>query len=827
MVKILRASLKYLPLIISFLFPTILYSQIALNGTAHINPYEGLQPHLIEGVSALPATGNPLLRHVYLVDENILALSIDEQSIIYGNLRPWNRQPGDTMFMSGYNGKFQVLQRRGEEIGYIAGVKKEWYRSFNEIAGKKLDVDWISNPANYHVTSVDDESASTSIKPLRVHRKTIPNKRVHVAENDQIGLCHEIFLVLDKKLKHGTNYRIHFQEGGPFKKPVSFIFDETRLRSEAIHVNLYGYHINDPKIAFLSNWLGDGWGHSYANSFDFSVIDTNSQQVVFSGKSKLKTAGDQPEYKISDESYNNNLTDVHTLDFSELKKPGSYRVVVKGIGCSFDFEIQEDIWENMTRLAMKGFLHQRSGIELGPPYTDYRRPRNMHPADEVTIHKCDVDKFFAVEADGQQGVFKRIQASILMDTEVPEAWGGWLDAADFDQRMDHLFSVRRMMFLHEVNPEFFENLNLGIPESYNQIPDILDEAMWCLDLYRRTQGVYEEGAVSWWVEGIEHPRRGESSWLNSLATAVVPPTPTACFNYVASASQMAVSVKEYDPELSAAYLKSALAAIRWAEENRDAPDPFRSNPRNFIEALAYLNLYKSTGDQKWHSNFKEALNSVFNHGFQQDMNKRNTELLASYYLLKGRSKDQHLVDSCRQALLTYAEALLTGTNQNTYDIIRTKEEAIIRTVLPSRSILPMAVAHLITQDNKYTDAISKTIQYTMGANPMNRSFISGLGERWFIPYQLDWEVANIPAPSGIPTYGPAIHNEQRWGWKDNRAATMLEKAGLYPNRLLDWPFVEKCFNNTWIAPINEFTVSHPMGEIIFLSGYLAQRNASY
>ena len=820
----MRALLKSILPIFLLLPSTEVLSQIALNGTAQINPYEGLQPDLIDGVSALPATGSPLLRHVYLVDRNILALTIDEQSVIYGNLRPWVKQKEDTVFMSGYNGLFQVLKRRGEEIGYITGLKKEWYRIFNELVGDKLDIDWISSPTNYTIKSVDDSSSVTPMTPTKVYRKTVPNKRVHVSENDQIALSHEIFIVLDQNLKNGTRYSIHFEAGSPFKHPVSFLFDENRLRSEAIHVNLYGYHVNDPKIAFLSSWLGDGGGHAYGNDFDFDIIDASTLEVVFSGKSELKNARDQPEYEIQNNSYNNNLTDVHSLDFSRLNKPGKYRLVVKGIGCSFEFEIREDIWENMTRLAMKGFLHQRSGIELGPPYTNYRRPRNMHPLDDVTIHKCDVDKFFAVDAVGQKGVFKRIQASILMDTEVPQAWGGWLDAADFDQRMDHLFSVRRMMFLHEINPSFFENLNLGIPESSNKIPDILDEAMWCLDLYRRTQGIYEEGAVSWWVESIEHPRRGESSWLNSLPTALVPPTPTACINYSASASQMAVSLKNYDPDLSAVYLQSALAAIKWADENSNAPDPFRSNPRNFIEALAYLNLYKSTGDQKWHLRFKESLSDVFKNGFEKDMNKRNAELLANYFLLKGFSKDQQLVDSCKKTLVRFADSLLEGANQNTYDIIRTKNEPISRTVMPSRSILPIAVAHMITKDSKYIDAMSKSIQYTMGANPMNRSFISGLGERWFIPYQLDWEVANVPAPSGIPTYGPATHTAEKWGWKDNSAAIRLEKAGLYPDKLLDWPHVEKCFNNTWIAPINEFTVSHPMGEIIFLSGYLAQRD---
>jgi hypothetical protein len=110
----------------------------------------------------------------------------------------------------------------------------------------------------------------------------------------------------------------------------------------------------------------------------------------------------------------------------------------------------------------------------------------------------------------------------------------------------------------------------------------------------------------------------------------------------------------------------------------------------------------------------------------------------------------------------------------------------------------------------------------MGANPMNRSYVSGLGERSFMPYQHDWESDNLHIPAGLPNFGPARQTETRWGWTGEWAIHAMENAGLYPNDLLSWPFVEKCFNNCWIAPVNEFTVRSPMGELLLLSGYLAQ-----
>jgi hypothetical protein len=85
----------------------------------------------------------------------------------------------------------------------------------------------------------------------------------------------------------------------------------------------------------------------------------------------------------------------------------------------------------------------------------------------------------------------------------------------------------------------------------------------------------------------------------------------------------------------------------------------------------------------------------------------------------------------------------------------------------------------------------------------------------------------MPVPAGIPQFGPAHQTEDRWGWAGPWAIQRIENSGLYPSILMNWPFAEKAFNNVWIGPVNEFTVRHPMGEILMLSGYLAayaQRN---
>jgi len=379
-----------------------------------------------------------------------------------------------------------------------------------------------------------------------------------------------------------------------------------------------------------------------------------------------------------------------------------------------------------------------------------------------------------------------------------------------------------MMFLYELNPEYFETYDVNIPESKNVIPDILDEARWCLDLQKRTQGVYEEGGISWWVESIEHPRQGEPSWLNSLPTALVPPTPRASLNYAATAAQMSLAVKKYDSVLAEEYLKSALAAVKWVDSHPETPDLFGSYPRPVTEAMAYLNLYRATGDKLWHNKFKHMLPVAFKNGVHEDANYRSIELLVNYLFIQELKIDKKILNASKEAIIKVADHLLAGSKESTYSVFKEPGRELNRMATFSRQALPIVIAHWITNEKKYSDALSGTMQYLLGANPMNRSYISGLGDRWFGPYSIDWEVNNMAMPSGIPTFGPTTVTESKWGWQSNYGIKDVKRAGLYPSDLLKWPHPERCFNQNWLAPTNEFTVSSPMGEILLISAYLAQ-----
>ena len=118
-----------------------------------------------------------------------------------------------------------------------------------------------------------------------------------------------------------------------------------------------------------------------------------------------------------------------------------------------------------------------------------------------------------IEGGGQDGIFQML-AEKRTDRLLPDAWGGHMDAGDWDRRIQHLIVTRYLIELAELFPDYFAGLSLNIPESSNAIPDVVDEGLFNLDCYRRMQTA--EGGIRGGIESSEHPRHGEGSWQESL-----------------------------------------------------------------------------------------------------------------------------------------------------------------------------------------------------------------------------------------------------------------------------------------------------------------------
>ena len=115
-------------------------------------------------------------------------------------------------------------------------------------------------------------------------------------------------------------------------------------------------------------------------------------------------------------------------------------------------------------------------------------------------------------------------------------------------------------------PEFSHKLNLNIPESGGKLPDMLDEALFGLDVYRRMQTA--DGGIRGGIESEEHPQYGDASWQESLRVFVYTPDAGAVYWYAGTAARAALVLLKYDP-----YLRISTAAALYSRWNgREAPE---------------------------------------------------------------------------------------------------------------------------------------------------------------------------------------------------------------------------------------------------------------
>ncbi|MCU0355239.1 MAG: hypothetical protein MUD08_16105, partial [Cytophagales bacterium] len=534
--------------------------------------------------------------------------------------------------------------------GYTVPHKKGQKRSDESAVVDPLDVTRAMLLASYTLGSADDANYATPQNPTDIGRKSKGTEYANLCEGwggAAVGCQntspdhakeHWVYLFLPQPLQKGRTYTLSTGTLAKNKAAVTFTFDETKLRSETVHVNNLGYSTAAPaKYGYLYHWMGDKGGADLAafNGKDFRIVRTSDRQAVFNGKVAFRKDKNNAETAQSDpnETPNRNfsLSDVYECDFSAFNTPGEYVLSVDGIGCSFPFKIEADVFREAYFWTMKGLFQNRSGIELKAPFTEHPRPAPHHPKLTPGFAgrlKYTTARFFDYKGGDNDPADKpTIEAGAkgaLTDT-----WGWYQDAGDWDAYYSHSHVPAELMFVYEAARNKFTDNELNIPESGNGLPDLLDEAAWLLRFYKRakdeiktkgwgtggvpgarvfgdlwggdereggiTQGSWEDTGRDWYVSG-------EDPWMS--------------YKYAALAAQMAyilASERKTDPE-NVDWAKEAVEAYAWAKNNTKAGDEnvrFGDLLLREMRAYAAAALYRATGAAPYHEQFLADVANVF------------------------------------------------------------------------------------------------------------------------------------------------------------------------------------------------------------------------
>lgn len=409
---------------------------------------------------------------------------------------------------------------------------------------------------------------------------------------------------------------------------------------------------------------------------------------------------------------------IQALDFSAFDKPGRY-LLHAGNTESPPFAIGAEIYQEPLKLLLRSYYLQRCGVRIDDAATGLKHEA-CHVHDAVIAHDDSAHKSGDPVASA----------------------GGWHDAGDYGKYVaTTAVAVGRVLSLYEEFPALFADFRLDIPETGNGIPDVLDEMKvgldWMLTMQRPDGAVYRKLSGVAWSKGLTPDQDHQPRYIYGITT---PETAKA-----AGAWAMAARIyKRSQPEAAARYLAAAKKAWRYLETvekqqfdlregDNKGSGPYMYNKTDNDPSLTYdwddrlwaaAELLITTGEAPYKRYVAATLPSAPLDIFEW---KDPSGLAFAHVLfhpnMQGSGEWRVAV---KNKILERAKTLLGNIAASGYRIAntrfvwssnkRTVEEGII-----------LIYAYRLSHDPVYLNAAIDQLDYILGRNHFNLSFVSGVG----------------------------------------------------------------------------------------------------
>lgn len=462
--------------------------------------------------------------------------------------------------------------------------------------------------------------------------------------------------------------------------------------SKSLKYNQVGYYPQSNKVMIFPS----------VEQVSFSVLDANGNLVL------TKQSSPSEYWTYSGES-------VVSIEVSSIQTPGRYQLSIDGYSQVTEFLIDNAPYVNMHKEAIRAYYINRAGIELLPEFAgDYARPLG-HPDDNVYIHQS------AASAT-------RPANSTISSTK------GWYDAGDYNKYIVNSgISTYTLLLAYDHFESLYIDKPLNIPESNNNIADILDEIAWNLE----------------WMSSMQDPADG--SVYHKLTTLnftpiimphegdkkryVVQKTTAAALNFSAVMAYASRLYQSIDIELSKQYLLQSIKAYTWAANN---PRVYYKQPAdvktgeygdtNVADEFAWASaeLFIATGERK----FLDAFNQVDLAPQVPSWSQSSALGYISLLTSKGAigSLTQEFIDKYRSKLLELADTLVAKHNESAYSVAMQQQDFVWGSNgVAMNNALVLWQAYRLTNNTTYKLSAEALVNYVLGTNPTGYSYVTGFG----------------------------------------------------------------------------------------------------
>ena len=556
------------------------------------------------------------------------------------------------------------------------------------------------------------------------------------------------------------------------KQYMSIAVASLSLASSAVaataYINQVGYRTTDPKEFTL-----------FEGSGDIEIVDAAGKTVL------TVTPKAASKWTPSGQS-------VQLVDFSALTTPGTYSIKQGGQVLRSDLKIADKVFEDVAKASLKWYYYQRASMALEEQYAGQWKRDAGHTNATVSLHN----------STGGSGTI--------------ESSKGWYDAGDYGRYIVNSgITTYTLLSLYEHFPDYFKTFKWNIPADGN-LPDLLAEIKWNLDWMLTMQA--EDGMVYHKLTTLQFPgdvmpaQDKDKLYVIGKGTA-------AAFDFAGVMAAAYRVYKPFDEAYATKCLEAAKKAYAWGMQN---PKVTFTNPMGVgtgtysdgklddEQVFAAMELFISTGD----ASYKPTLNAneatiipawpemygLAVYGAASHPTETGAEAATAKTMLNDFAKEFAFVATKGFGVVMSNEDFVWGSNA----------------VAGNQGVF-LLYAYYVTGDQKYYEAAKKVMDYLLGKNPLDMSFVTGFGTKSpLLPHHRPSTADNVEPPvPGMVVGGPQPGGEdigtKTWECKEYRGEKL--PATSYIDDRCSYATNEVAIN--WNAPF------------AYLAGALEALNAGY
>ena len=582
-----------------------------------------------------------------------------------------------------------------------------------------------------------------------------------------------------------------------------------------IITNQVGYFTDRAKRATLLCDDSDG--------VDFEIKDEDGN-VVYSGTSEPFGHDDDSD------------DDVHIIDFTDFNEKGKFTIEADNGAESREFTIGEpETYSALLYDSLNYFYQNRSGIEIKSDYItsgdkDKLARAAGHPKDMAEIE----------QTWGYSGSSGSIDVT-----------GGWYDAGDHGKYVvNGGFSLWLMQNQYETAVKYgFEDVyadgSMNIPENNNSYPDLLDEARWEMDW------MFSMIVDSGDYKGMAYHKAHDEKWTalgiapadDKMKRIVKPPTTAATLNLAACAAQASRLWEKYDSSFAEKCLEAAENAYEAAKQHPDMYAPLDESigggayGDDDVEDEFYwaaCELFLATGDDSYYEDMKDSdyflkVPTTLGGGESVDsvgsFDWGHTAALGTFSLALNEDSVKSDFSEIKENIIDASKHYIDMESEQGYGLpyaqstisYNDKDKGYLwgSNSFVADNAIVCAYAYLLSDDDEHMDGAIGGIDYLLGRNAMDYSYVTGYGTHAIeYPHHRFWawliDTTFPKAPNGVMSGGPNSGMQDPWvqgsGWKKGKIAP------------------QKCYLDHIEAwSVNECTINWN-ASLAWLTSFVAQEN---